>query len=85
MSNNFQKLNQEILSLNKELERVMGSLEEIRSRQNKNKVIKDDALLFIEKTEKIIQLAEAGKISITDEQKQKISKTLINILTIYKK
>ena len=85
MSNNFQKLNQEILSLNKELERVMGSLEEIRSRQNKNKVIKDDALLFIEKTEKIIQLAEAGKISITDEQKKKISKTLINILTIYKK
>lgn len=85
MTSNFQKLDQEIISLNKELEIVMGTLEEIRSRQNKNKSIKEDALLFIEKTEKIIQLAESGKISITEEQKEKISKTLMKILTIYKK
>lgn len=85
MSNNLNKINQEISSLNKELEKVMNSLDEIRTKYNKNRVLKEDALLFIEKTERIIELAESGRLSITEDQKQKISKTLLNILTIYKK
>lgn len=80
-----QKLNQEIQTLNKEIEKVMQNLDEIKSRMNKNKNLKDDAIIFIEKTEKIIKLVEEGKISITEEQKIKLSKTLLNILTIYKK
>ena len=81
----LQNINQEIGYLTSELERVMNSLREVKHREKKYKHLRDEAMVFIEKSEKIISLAEQGKLSLSFDQKEKISKTLSNILTIYKK
>ncbi len=78
------KINQEISVINSELEKVTNSLLEAKAKESKYKVLKEEALLFIDKTEKLIGLAEVGKIQISNEQKQKISKTLSHIQKIFK-
>jgi hypothetical protein len=80
----LESLDLEILTLNSELERVMASLKEMRAKQNKNSAIKEEAIKFIDKTEKLIQLAEAGKLKISTEEKDKLSKALSNIVKIFK-
>jgi hypothetical protein len=81
---NLESLDIEILTLNSELERVMISLKEMKAKQNKNTAIKEEALKFIDKTEKLIQLAEAGKLKISPEEKDKLKKALSNIVKIFK-
>ena len=78
------KINNEISAINSELERVTASLMEAKAKESKNTILKEEALLFIDKTEKLIGLAEVGKIQISIEQKQKISKTLSHIMKIFK-
>ncbi len=80
----LENINKEILNINSELERVTASLMEARAKESKNKILKEEALLFIDKTEKLISLAEVGKIHISSEQKQKISKTLSHIMKIFR-
>jgi Asp-tRNA(Asn)/Glu-tRNA(Gln) amidotransferase C subunit len=80
----LESLDLEILNLNSELERVMASLQEMKAKQNKNSAIKDEAIKFIDKTEKLIQLAEAGKLKISPEEKDKLTKALSNIVKIFK-
>jgi hypothetical protein len=80
----LEKINEEILAINSELERVTASLMDARAKESKNKILKEEALMFIDKTEKLISLAEVGKIKISSEQKQKISKTLSHIMKIFR-
>jgi len=80
----LENINKEIMAINSELERVTASLMEAKAKESKNKILKEEALLFIDKTEKLISLAEVGKINISSEQKQKISKTLSHIMKIFK-
>jgi hypothetical protein len=80
----LESLDLEIINLNSELERVMASLKEMKTKQNKNSAIKDEAIKFIDKTEKLIQLAEAGKLKISPEEKDKLTKALSNIVKIFK-
>jgi hypothetical protein len=80
----LEKINEEILAINSELERVTASLMDARAKESKNKILKEEALMFIDKTEKLISLAEVGKIQISSEQKQKISKTLSHIMKIFR-
>ena len=80
----LESLDLEIINLNSELERVMVSLKEMKAKQNKNSAIKEEAIKFIDKTEKLIQLAEAGKLKISPEEKDKLTKALSNIVKIFK-
>jgi hypothetical protein len=80
----LENINKEILAINSELERVTASLMDARAKESKNKILKEEALMFIDKTEKLISLAEVGKIQISSEQKQKISKTLSHIMKIFR-
>jgi len=80
----LESLDLEILTLNSELERVMVSLKEMKAKQNKNSAIKEEAIKFIDKTEKLILLAEAGKLKISPEEKDKLKKALSNIVKIFK-
>jgi Asp-tRNA(Asn)/Glu-tRNA(Gln) amidotransferase C subunit len=80
----LESLDLEISNLNSELERVLASLKEMKAKQNKNSSIKDEAIKFIDKTEKLIQLAEAGKLKISPEEKDKLTKALSNIVKIFK-
>jgi hypothetical protein len=80
----LESLDLEILNLNSELERVLASLKEMKAKQNKNSAIKEEAIKFIDKTEKLIQLAEAGKLKISPEEKDKLTKALSNIVKIFK-
>ena len=80
----LESLDLEIINLNSELERVMASLKEMKTKQNKNSAIKDEAIKFIDKTEKLIQLAEAGQLKISPEEKDKLTKALSNIVKIFK-
>ena len=80
----LESLDLEIINLNSELDRVMASLKEMKTKQNKNSAIKDEAIKFIDKTEKLIQLAEAGKLKISPEEKDKLTKALSNIVKIFK-
>jgi len=80
----LESLDLEILNLNSELERVLASLNEMKAKQNKNSAIKEEAIKFIDKTEKLIQLAEAGKLKISPEEKDKLTKALSNIVKIFK-
>jgi hypothetical protein len=56
----------------------------MKAKQNKNSAIKEEAIKFIDKTEKLIQLAEAGKLKISPEEKDKLTKALSNIVKIFK-
>jgi|MesohylFT_1024984.scaffolds.fasta_scaffold234701_1 Asp-tRNA(Asn)/Glu-tRNA(Gln) amidotransferase C subunit len=80
----LESLDLEISNLNSELERVLASLKEMKAKQIKNSSIKDEAIKFIDKTEKLIQLAEAGKLKISPEEKDKLTKALSNIVKIFK-
>lgn len=84
MKSKIDSLNEEINQLSIELQTVMESLEEMRKKQSSHSKIKNDALLFIEKSEKVIELAERGEVEISPEQKDKLVKTLLKIQTIFK-
>jgi hypothetical protein len=79
----LESLNIEINKLTTELGSVFRALEEAKKKEVTNREVKNEALLFIEKTEKVIQLAEEGKIVLQVEQKEKLIKTLIKIQKLF--
>ncbi|MDX1959942.1 MAG: hypothetical protein SFU98_15330 [Leptospiraceae bacterium] len=75
----------EMEHLSTELVSVMEELKLLRERHEKNLPAKKEALQFIDKAEKVIILAEQGKVQITEEQKVKIEDTLKKISLLFKK
>ena len=68
MSLNFDKLDEEIYGISKELRDVQSALLEVKKKQESNKSAKKEALVFIEKAEAVISKAERGKIKLSEEQ-----------------
>ncbi|MBP9889363.1 MAG: hypothetical protein KBF93_23915 [Leptospiraceae bacterium] len=84
MSLNFDKLDEEIYGISKELRDVQSALLEVKKRQESNKSAKKEALVFIEKAEAVINKAERGKIKLSEEQVNRIKETLAKILVIFR-
>ena len=84
MSLNFDKLDEEIYGISKELRDVQSALLEVKKRQESNKSAKKEALVFIEKAEAVISKAERGKIKLSEEQVNRIKETLAKILVIFR-
>ena len=84
MSLNFDKLDEEIYGISKELRDVQSALLEVKKRQDSNKSAKKEALVFIEKAEAVISKAERGKIKLSEEQVNRIKETLAKILVIFR-
>lgn len=82
MSENSQE--SEITKMNSELLGVLEELKELKKKEQKNQVAKKEALVFLEKAEKVISLAEQGKLQITEEQKRTIVQTLLKIRGLFK-
>jgi ArsR family metal-binding transcriptional regulator len=74
----------EITKMNSELMDVLAELKELKKKEQKNQDAKKEAMVFLEKAEKVISLAEHGKLKITDEQKSKIIQTLLKIRGLFK-
>jgi hypothetical protein len=83
MSLNFDKLDEEIYGISQELRDVQTALLDVKKRQESNKSAKKEALVFIEKAEKVIAQAEKGKLKLNEEQIQRIKETLSKILVIF--
>ncbi len=84
MSLNFDKLDEEIYGISKELRDVQSALLEVKKKQESNKSAKKEALVFIEKAEAVISRAERGKIKLSEEQVNRIKETLAKILVIFR-
>ncbi|MBK7057131.1 MAG: hypothetical protein IPH52_19200 [Leptospiraceae bacterium] len=84
MSLNFDKLDEEIYGISKELRDVQSALLEVKKKQESNKSAKKEALVFIEKAEAVISKAERGKIKLSEEQVNRIKETLAKILVIFR-
>ena len=84
MSLNFDKLDEEIYGISKELRDVQSALLEVKKKQESNKSAKKEALVFIEKAEAVINKAERGKIKLSEEQVNRIKETLAKILVIFR-
>ncbi len=74
----------EITKMNSELMDVLAELKELKKKEQKNQEAKKEALVFLQKAEKVISLAEQGKLKITDEQKTTIVQTLLKIRGLFK-
>jgi len=76
-------IDKEIQNLNQNLQDVLAEISELKKRQQKYSKSKQDALVFIEKAEKVISLAEQGKVQLTKEQKLTIQSALLKIQKLF--
>ncbi|MCB1180192.1 MAG: hypothetical protein KDK36_21620 [Leptospiraceae bacterium] len=74
----------EIKKMNSQLLDVLGELREMKQKEEKNQQAKKEAMKFLVKAEKVISLAEEGKLKITDAQKKTIVDTLVKIKKLFK-
>lgn len=79
----LESVEKEISQLNQDLHNVLNELSDIKKRQEKNNKAKQDALVFMEKAEKVIALAEEGKVQISEEQRRTIYSALIKIQKLF--
>lgn len=77
-------LDELILKMNEDLENVQKSLIKARAKESSNSKTKQEALMYIEKAEKVIEQAETGKINLSDEQVDRIKETLQKILQLFR-
>ncbi len=77
-------IDKEISKLGQDLNKVLSELEELKKRQEKNSKAKTEALLFLEKAEKVIALLEKGKVTITQEQYKTIYNALLKIRKLFR-
>lgn len=81
MNNDLDEL---ISKMSEDLLNVQRSLEKARTKENSNSKTKQEALMYIEKAEKVIEQAETGKINLSEEQVSRIKETLQKILQLFR-
>ncbi len=81
MNNDLDEL---ISKMNEDLENVHKTLQKARFKESSNSKTKQEALMYIEKAEKVIEQAESGKINLSDEQVDRIKETLQKILQLFR-
>ncbi|MDF3821625.1 hypothetical protein P3G55_17095 [Leptospira sp. 96542] len=74
------ELNIVIGGISKELLDVQKALDAYREKQKRKEKVDDEALIFIEKAELVIQKAERGELTLTDDQIRRIKSNLVKIL-----
>lgn len=79
----LESVEKEITQLNQDLHSVLNELSDLKKRQEKNNKAKQDALVFMEKAEKVIALAEEGKVQLSEEQRRTIYSALIKIQKLF--
>ena len=84
LESGYEKLESELVNINNELLKVHSSLHDLQKRQEVNKALREDALQFMEKADKIISQAESGKVKLSEEQITRIRETLKKIQVIFK-
>lgn len=84
MKQEFSNLDIEIKKMHEELHKVHQALEETKKKHESNSKVKTDALLYIDKAEKIIEQAESGKIHLKEDEIQRIKDTLKKIILLFK-
>ncbi len=73
-------LNVVIGSVSQELIDVQKSLDRYREKQARKEAIDDEAAIFVQKAELVIEKAERGDLVLTEDQKRTIKNNLIKIL-----
>jgi chromosome segregation ATPase len=84
INSSIESISREINKMNEDLNKVHKSLEAARLKHNTKSKTKDDALIYIEKAEKVIEQAESGKLDLSTEQLERIKETLGKILLIFR-
>ena len=84
MKPEFSNLDNEIKKMHEELSKVQLALEETKKKHESNSKVKTDALLYIDKAEKIIEQAESGKINLKEDEIHRIKDTLKKIVLLFK-
>ncbi|MCE9500474.1 MAG: hypothetical protein K8R21_08255 [Leptospira sp.] len=77
-------LKKELKDVASELKEVQIALKAYRERKRQNESANAEALVFVEKADKVIQRAENKEIILTEDQKNKIKNNLIKILNTLK-
>ena len=80
MNEDIINLNVVIGSVSQELIDVQKSLDRYREKQARKEVIDDEAAIFVQKAELVIEKAERGELVLTEDQKRRIKSNLIKIL-----
>lgn len=80
MNEDIINLNVTIGDISKELLEVQKSLDAYREKQARQEAIDDAAVVFIEKAELVIEKAERGELTLTEDQKRRIKSNLVKIL-----
>nr|WP_210413654.1 hypothetical protein [Leptospira ilyithenensis] len=73
-------LNVVIGSVSQELIDVQKSLDRYREKQARKEAVDDEAAVFVQKAELVIEKAERGDLVLTEDQKRRIKSNLIKIL-----
>ena len=80
----IKKLNKELDNVASELLDVQNALNAYKDKKKQSLDANTEALIFIEKAEKVIIRAEKKEISLTNDQIRKIKNNLIKILKSFK-
>lgn len=82
VNENIIELNVAIGGISKELLDVQKALDAYRKKQEAKEAVDEEALLFVEKAERVIEKAESGELTLTADQIRRIRS---NLLKIYQK
>ncbi len=81
---NIKNINKELDNVAAELLDVQNALNAYKDKKKQSLDANSEALIFVEKAEKVIIRAEKKEIQLTDDQIRKIKNNLVKILRSFK-